>query len=111
MSPVVMSFAYRLITCSSIPDTTWRVLDPFGNQLGATAAWQTDHTYLDKATDASTGYVQMGARVYNPKNGRFLSVDPVLDANNASTLNGYSYTGGDPIDTSDPSGLYVPRLH
>ncbi|AQP50860.1 hypothetical protein BW733_08480 [Tessaracoccus flavescens] len=98
------------VNWADLNQTAWRMLDPFGNHIATIGAWQTDHTYLDKATDASTGYVQMGARVYNPKNGRFLSVDPIMSPYVANTLNGYSYTAGDPINSSDPTGLN-PRLY
>jgi len=45
------------------------------------------------------------AREYNPANGRFLSVDPVLEAGDPNQLNGYDYAGNDPVTGSDPSGL------
>lgn len=45
------------------------------------------------------------ARYYNPQTGRFLSRDPWDgDIHTPSTLNKYSYSGSDPIDSSDPSG-------
>jgi RHS repeat-associated protein len=43
--------------------------------------------------------VAMGARIYDPAVGRFLSPDPVLQ-----NLNQYAYTLGNPIWFSDPSG-------
>jgi hypothetical protein len=42
----------------------------------------------------------MGVRLYNPRTGRFLSLDPVVGANQ----NAYAYPV-DPINSIDPSGL------
>src|SRR5262249_24198067 len=44
---------------------------------------------------------------YDPNTGQFLSVDPVLSADQAQTLNGYSYSLNNPATFSDPSGLYL----
>jgi len=44
-------------------------------------------------------------RVYDPKLGRFLSPDPVLqDASNTQNLNRYSYVLNNPLKYTDPSG-------
>lgn len=96
---------------ADISKTTWRWMDPFGNPLSKIGNWTSDHGYLNVATDASTGYIQMGARIYNPRHGRFLSVDPVLSHFDTGSLNGYSYTSADPINTHDSSGLYFERFH
>jgi hypothetical protein len=42
-------------------------------------------------------------RYYDPTTGQFLSVDPLVD----ETGEPYVYTGGDPVNGSDPSGLCV----
>ncbi|MFT3887745.1 MAG: RHS repeat-associated core domain-containing protein [Arachnia sp.] len=96
---------------SDLSKTTWRYHDPYGNRIDGLGTWQTDHTYLDRPTDTTTGYVQTGARLYNPKVGRFLSVDPVLDAANTQTLNGYGYTAADPINSHDATGLNPRNYH
>jgi RHS repeat-associated protein len=39
-----------------------------------------DRGYIGCTPDTSTGLQNLGAREYNPTNGRFLSADPVLEA-------------------------------
>lgn len=44
------------------------------------------------------------ARVYDPKHGRFLQTDPI---GSKDDLNLYAYTGGDPINGTDPTGTQI----
>lgn len=48
--------------------------------------------------------MQLGARLYDPTLGRFVSVDVVLAPDNPQQNNGYSYAGNDPVTVSDPTG-------
>jgi RHS repeat-associated protein len=48
------------------------------------------------------GLVSMGSRSYVPGLGRFLQPDPI----SAGSANAYSYTHGDPVNSSDPTGAY-----
>jgi RHS repeat-associated protein len=57
-------------------------------------------------TQDSTGLTHLGAREYDPANGRFISVDPVLDGIDPQSWNGYSYSGNNPVAHSDPTGLW-----
>jgi uncharacterized protein RhaS with RHS repeats len=45
----------------------------------------------------------MGARSYVPQLGRFLQPDPMA----GGSANAYSYTFGDPVNTTDPTGTYT----
>ena len=59
-----------------------------------------------RATVAFGGLEVMGARVYDPATGSFLSVDPLLAPPEAAwASNPYSYAGNDPVGFSDPTGL------
>jgi RHS repeat-associated protein len=89
--------------------TARRYTTPYGQSRGdaaiADALWPDDHTFLGKTTDTSTGLVDVGARKYDPSTGRFISADPVFQANDPQTIGGYAYAGNDPVSASDPTGL------
>ncbi|MEZ0158415.1 RHS repeat-associated core domain-containing protein, partial [Streptomyces griseorubens] len=87
-----------------------RKQDPFGNQRGAgeTGANIQAHTgFLGATRDDSSGYQPLGARLYDPVVGRFLSADPVLDLNDLLQSNGYAYAHNNPVTMSDPTGLAI----
>ena len=54
---------------------------------------------------AAFGVTQLGARLYDPVIGRFLSRDPLLLVRTAATSNPYAFASNDPVNRSDPSGL------
>ena len=56
-----------------------------------------------QARDA-TGFEFRRHRVYDPKTGRFTQEDPI---GLAGGLNLYGYAGGDPVNFSDPFGLFA----
>jgi len=50
----------------------------------------------------------MNGRIYDPKLGRFLQADPIVQApKNSQNLNRYSYVLNNPLSYSDPSGYFV----
>ena len=51
------------------------------------------------------GVTQLGARLYDPIIGRFLSRDPLITPRTAGTMNPYAFAMNDPINLSDWSGL------
>src|SRR5262249_24475928 len=59
-------------------------------------------------TTDPTGLTQVGARQYDPGNGRFISDDPITDAKNPQALNGYAYANNSPYTFTDPTGLMFP---
>ncbi len=54
----------------------------------------------DKQLDTATALIEMGARPYDPKLGRFLSIDPI----DGGSLNSYDYALQDPINAYDLDG-------
>ncbi|MFK4037334.1 RHS repeat-associated core domain-containing protein [Nonomuraea wenchangensis] len=81
---------------------------PFGEERGSPPAWWPgDRGFVGGTKDATTGLVHLGAREYDPKLGRFLSVDPVIDDVDPQQLNAYAYAGNSPVTMSDPDGQWV----
>jgi RHS repeat-associated protein len=77
--------------------------DAWGNAASSLAA-VTPFGFAGAYSDP-TGLVYLIHRYYDPQTGQFLSVDPLV------TVTGipYSYTAGDPVNESDPSGrFYLP---
>ncbi|QNP55999.1 polymorphic toxin-type HINT domain-containing protein [Tessaracoccus defluvii] len=99
--------SHTAVDWSNLATVTRRVSDPYGNEVAmAKGPWVNGRGFLDQPVDSSTGLVDMGVRKYDPQTGRFISVDPVLDPSNPLSLNGYSYTNGDPVNDADPSGAW-----
>ncbi|MFJ7166539.1 ricin-type beta-trefoil lectin domain protein [Streptomyces globosus] len=86
---------------------TRRKTDPYGNPRGAQpSAWPSERTFLGTGVeDNTTALTHIGAREYEPSTGRFISVDPIIDITDPLQMNGYTYSGGNPITGSDPTGL------
>ncbi len=76
--------------------------DPYGVTTETTSsALANPWRYTGQYFDVSTGLYKMGARYYQPELGRWTQLDPSgLDANP------YVYAASDPINNSDPTGLF-----
>ncbi len=60
-----------------------------------------DHEHLDRA-----GFIHMNGRVYDPRTGRFLSPDPIVeDPAFSQSWHSYSYVANSPLSLVDPTGL------
>ncbi|WP_162688499.1 RHS repeat-associated core domain-containing protein [Streptomyces sp. ICC4] len=87
---------------------TRRAFDPYGAPRGtAPPAWADNRAYLGQPVDPTSGLNLLGARNYDPVIGRFLTCDPVFEAGDQNQMGGYTYAGDDPVNMSDPSGLFV----
>lgn len=90
---------------ATLQNPTYQEYTPYGAPRGTTpTTWTDPNGYLGKVQDATDGLVTMGTREYDPSIGRFVSLDPVLEASDPQELNGYTYAGANPITSSDPSG-------
>ncbi|MFE3826055.1 polymorphic toxin-type HINT domain-containing protein [Streptomyces sp. NPDC059092] len=101
---------YAEVALTSTNTVRIRKQDPFGNQRGTStvgANLQSHTGFLGATRDDSSGFQPLGARLYDPLVGRFLSADPVLDLNDALQSNGYAYAHNNPVTMSDPTGLAI----
>lgn len=86
--------------------TTRRQYLPFGSTRGTVpTTWSGDKGYIGGTPDPTTTFENLGAREYDPANGRFLSADPVTETTDPTQLSGYDYAGNDPVSASDPTGF------
>ncbi|MEV0134156.1 polymorphic toxin-type HINT domain-containing protein [Dactylosporangium sp. NPDC050688] len=82
---------------------------PFGEDRGAAVVgWPGDKGFVGGTKDQSTGLTHLGAREYDPKIGRFISVDPLTIPEDPQRLNGYAYGNNSPMTNADPSGEAFP---
>ncbi|MGO4957771.1 RHS repeat-associated core domain-containing protein [Luteococcus sp. Sow4_B9] len=58
--------------------------------------------YVGAPRDTATGLIRMGARWYDPTQGRFTSADP-----SGQEQHSYLYAAGNPINNTDPTGLRI----
>jgi RHS repeat-associated protein len=84
--------------------TTQYTYDPSGNTTATGSASSNAFQYTGRENDAN-GIYYYRARYYSPTFGRFLSEDPAGFSGSGPNL--YGYAGGDPISSSDPTGLAV----
>jgi RHS repeat-associated protein len=73
--------------------------DPFGVQTTTINTYPQPFGYTGAYTNTGTGLVHLGARYYDPTQGRFTQPDPSGQESNA-----YAYAGDDPVNNLDPSG-------
>ncbi|MCC3763010.1 hypothetical protein K3N28_07995 [Glycomyces sp. TRM65418] len=85
---------------------TYRRQDPFGNTRGESANWTATQQGYHTGTEDPTSLVSMGARFYDPTTGRFISRDPIQAFTDSQQINGYSYSNNNPVNMSDPTGLW-----
>jgi RHS repeat-associated protein len=83
---------------------------PYGQPRTGTGTWPTT---MDKGfvggTNDNTGLTHLGAREYDPKTGRFISVDPILDPTDPQQMHGYTYANNNPTTFTDPTGLIINK--
>ena len=97
----------RLITAGATTHTY--SFDAFGTPTHGTA--HVSHLYTGEHYDPDTGLIHLRARDYDPKIGRFISMDEHPGERRIPlTLNKYLYGNADPVNHVDPSGYMTVSM-
>ncbi|MCP4304188.1 MAG: RHS repeat-associated core domain-containing protein [bacterium] len=92
----------RLLTDEEGTEVGSYTYDPYGQLTNQTGTAATRFGYAGEYTDTETGFQYLRARYYDPTTGVFLTKDPLA----ASTSEPFGYVAGNPLNTSDPLGLF-----
>ena len=105
----------RIVSNAQTGTTSENINLPFGTQIQNESTNTTNKrkfTSYDRSAVTGLDYAQN--RTYDPKQGRFTQVDPIgIGASslmNPQSLNLYAYCGNDPINHTDPTGLFWGKL-
>ena len=112
----------RVITDNGGNVSSRRDFLPFGEELNANNATKRLETqkytygednvrkrFTGYEKDQETGLDFAEARYYNNQHGRFTAVDPLLASglsSNPQTFNRYAYVSNNPINSTDPTGMW-----
>lgn len=95
----------RLLTNSSGNSYGTMTYGAYGQTLTDTTPWYLERPLLGynaQYTDTETNLTYLRARYYDPTTGQFMTMDPLV----ASTQEAYGYAGNNPINGTDPLGLF-----
>jgi RHS repeat-associated protein len=104
----------RLITNQATGSSLEQQTLPFGTPLEneTTGSSNRRFTTYDRSNVTGLDYAQN--RTYDAQQGRFTQVDPIgmkaVSLENPQTLNLYNYVGNDPVNRTDPTGLFWGKL-
>ncbi|MGE0267962.1 MAG: fibronectin type III domain-containing protein [Candidatus Omnitrophota bacterium] len=97
--------SHHVTTNSSGTQTLVTNYLPFGEFEGTPPTGTEGPNYTGQHYDSETGLYYYGARYYNPKVGRFLTADWIVQSPfNSQSYNRFSYVGNNPVNFVDPSG-------
>ncbi|WP_425338359.1 polymorphic toxin-type HINT domain-containing protein [Streptomyces flavochromogenes] len=99
--------AHTAVEAGDNQPVTRRAFKPYGETRGPKPAnWPNKRSYLGVGIDdTTTGLTHIGAREYDQNTGRFISADPLIDITDPLQMNGYTYSNGNPVSKSDPTGF------
>jgi len=81
--------------------------EPYGSLISSTGSAPNPWLFTGQYLDSATGLYKIGARFYDSTLGRWTQQDPAYHLGDAQQVNRYGYAGDNPVNLSDPSGLYV----
>ena len=85
--------------------------DAFGNLINSTGGTENKYLFAGEQFDEDLQQYYLRARFYDPSLGRFTRRDTYEgDKFEPLTLHKYLYTGGNPVNAIDPTGLYRLEL-
>ena len=93
----------RLLTNSTGTIVVAYRYTPYGAAIRTAGTDSTPLLYGGGYTDASTGLIYLINRYYDPATAQFTTVDPAINY----TGTPYNYANGDPLNATDPLGLYT----
>ena len=96
----------RQLTDVSASVTDTYDYDAFGNLIHRSGTTSNDYLYTGEQFDANLGFYYLRARYMDPWVGRFMSLDSFEGSLDPLSLHKYLYAGSDPVNKSDPSGLF-----
>jgi RHS repeat-associated protein len=104
----------RLITNQSTGSSLEQQTLPFGTPLENETTGSSNRRFTSYDRNSATGLDYARNRNYDAQQGRFTQVDPIgmlaASLDNPQSLNLYNYVGNDPVNRSDPSGLFWGKL-
>jgi RHS repeat-associated protein len=81
--------------------------DPYGKTTSSSGSIANPWRYAGQYYDTTTGLYHMGARFYNPAEGRWTQQDPSGHIGDLQQQDAYPYAGDDPLNTTDPTGADI----
>jgi RHS repeat-associated protein len=82
--------------------------DSFGRLTSRNETVSNTIGYTAREDDGQTGLYYYRARYYDPASGRFLTEDPI---GFAEGINFFTYVRNNPVNITDPSGLFLKGWH
>ena len=88
------------------------IYDANGAEITSTTALavQNPIRYRGYYYDAESGLYYLQSRYYDPVTGRFLNADSLVDTSDVLGFNMYTYCGNNPVNYSDPTGMFWEKL-
>jgi RHS repeat-associated protein len=89
-----------------------RDYDPWGNSIAHTGTFNLKHRFTGQPiaeVDYASGYGlhNYGARFYDPKWGRFVSSDEMVEGLDSQGINSFAYARSGPTSATDPTGHFA----